>query len=232
VDPKVILAKSLAVEQGVKSLKGDGRLTVHSPTAKGTTTVFVAVERPAKVHVEVLDFFGRPTVLWVSDGAVFGLFQGDQGVYCHGPASPENLSRFLPIRLPEGQLVQLLLGEPPRDGDARATASYDEGQNAYVLSLEGALGPQALTVEPGTFRIRRSVVQGGYPYQADFGDFGGGPFHFPKRMRLDAKRDNTQLELRYTGVELNPSLPAALFVPQAPPAARVVEVDAEGRPLH
>ena len=47
---------------------GTAKLRVDSPSLRGTVTEFVAAEKPARVHLETLDFFGNPAAVLVADG--------------------------------------------------------------------------------------------------------------------------------------------------------------------
>jgi hypothetical protein len=223
-----VRARLDAVEGRVSVLKAEGKLTVHAPGANGTTPIFVAARKPSQMHVEVLDFFGRPTVVLVSDGTRFGLWEADKGTYWEGPASAANVSRFLPVTLAPEELVALLFGEAPPFNPGPETLSFDERDGVYRL-VSSSAGARSVSVDPETFRVRGYETSGASGYHARFEDFGSGPEHLPKKLSLDAPGAKARLELRYTGVELNPSLPANLFAPAAPKGARIEQVDAEGR---
>ena len=67
-----LLKRVAVVESAVVSIKGEARLKLDSPGTKGVVTLFAAVTAPAFVHLESLDFFGKPQGVLVSDGALHG----------------------------------------------------------------------------------------------------------------------------------------------------------------
>ena len=76
--------------------------------------MFVAAAAPASVHLEVLDFFGKPSGILISDGRQFVMLASDTGTWLRGAATAESVSRVLPVALPPDQLVAMLLGRAPR----------------------------------------------------------------------------------------------------------------------
>src|SRR3954471_18926009 len=63
-----LLKRVTVAESAVVSVKGEAKLRVDSPQLKGVVTLFAAVTHPAYVHLESLDFFGKPQGVLVSDG--------------------------------------------------------------------------------------------------------------------------------------------------------------------
>ena len=112
-DARALLVLVRQAADRVGSVQGDAKLTVHSPQGNGTLGLYVAAQRPDAIHLESLDFFGKPLAVLVSKGGRFGLYQAQENRYYVGPASPENVSRLLPIVLPPKELVSLLLGQAP-----------------------------------------------------------------------------------------------------------------------
>src|SRR5579871_6942389 len=78
-DPAALLKLIQGAEESILTLKGDSSLKVKSPDANGSVTLFVAVSRPALIHFETIDFFGRPQAVLVSDGKRFSLFNAQEG---------------------------------------------------------------------------------------------------------------------------------------------------------
>lgn len=219
-------------EHRVLSLQGDAKLTVRSPQGNGTLSLYVAVQRPASLHLETLDFFGKPLAVLVSDGVHFGLYQAQENRYYEGPASAQNVSRFLPVVIPPEQLARLLLGGVPVFDDPEPGLTLDRGAGVYRVQLRRGAATQVLTVDPATLRVRTSAVRGAQGYDVSLEDFGDyGPVHFPRKLELDAPAEKSNLVLRYTQVTLNAPVDAALFTPSPPERVPVVQVDAEGRPV-
>ncbi|MBF5045543.1 DUF4292 domain-containing protein [Aggregicoccus sp. 17bor-14] len=240
-DPAALLALVRQAEARVATLQGESRLRVESPDAKGTVTLYGAIARPGMLHLETLDFFGKPLAVLVSDGQRFGLYQAQENRYYRGPATPENLSRFLPVVIPGDELVSLLLGEAPRIAEQPVSLRVDAKAGGYVLTLEGEVPSrsgaptkvtQVLTVHPTHYRVLHSEVHGMDAYELGFGDFlQSGKLSFPRTAKLQAPQAQTTLELRYTDVTLNGPPDLTMFELAAPEGVPVVEVDGQGRPL-
>jgi hypothetical protein len=151
-------------------------------------------------------------------------------VYYQGPASPENVSRFLPVVLPSEELVAVMLGQVPFIPAERKTLELDRGEGVYVLTLLRGQVTQRLQVHTKYHRVVRSEVRGVPGYDLSFDDFQEqGAVVFPKEVKLTAEVAETELRLRYSDVTLNASPDLTLYELTPPEGARVVQVDARGR---
>jgi len=214
------------------SIKGEAKLKVASDANKGSVTLFVAVSRPASLHLESLDFFGRPQAVLVCDGVRFAFLNGQDGTFYQGPASPRNVSRFLPVALRPQDWVLLLLGEVPRLPGDPAAFALDVPAASYQVKLESEGARQTLWIDPATFRLRASRVEGRAGYYVafdDLEDLGGAPF--PRHLALEVPRPASRWELRYTDVAPNEVIDPELFHLTPPPGARVIAVDDQGTEL-
>lgn len=230
-DPEALLKLVDETEAKVFALDGDAKVRVNTPEAKGAFTMYTALSRPALVHLEPLDFFGKPQAVLVVNGDTFGLYQAQDNRYYTGPASPENVSRFLPITVPAPELVQIMLGDVPRIPHERLELTSDEKCACYVVTLHRGEVTQTLQVHPRSFRVLRSEVRGAPAYDLlleDYGEFG--TVSFPRRIKLTAADAKVELDLRYENVTLNKAPDLTMFEVAAPEGIEVVEVDPQGRP--
>ncbi len=232
ISPADLLALIARQEQQIFSVKGQARLQVEGPSGKGTVTLFVAVARPRWIHLESLGFFGQPQAILVSDGKTFGLFQAQESKYYRGPASPENISRFLPIVLPGHELVTILLGGAPRiRGEATALRLLRDPA-AYELQLTEGPVTQTLIIDPLAHRVIKSDVRGIDGYDLFFDDFERDVAPaLPQKIRLSALAASNTLELRYQDVEINQKLEVSLFSQRPPAGVPIVDVDSRGNPV-
>jgi len=230
IDPKEVLDLTSKVEGQVLSVKGEGRLRVQAAASKGSPQVFVAAARPAFLRFEVLGFFGQPEAILVSNGQTFALLQNDQRKYFHGPASPENISRLLPVVLPGPELVSILLGSAPR-GPAEDDSGQllDDGQ-VVLVTLSAAQRTQKLWVRQSDHRVLKSEVRGPVNYDLLFEDFQPkGAIDFPHKITLFASSASAVLELRYSEAGVNVDLEPSLFKLAPPEGAKVIELDENGQ---
>lgn len=217
-------------ELQVFSVKGDAKLIVDSPQGKGSVALFVAVTHPARLHIEQLDFFGRPEGILVTDGERFGLYDGRQRKYFRGPATAQNMARFVPIALPPRELASLLMGRVPRIPADSSSVSVDEPSRTYKLELVKGPVKQHLGVSLGTHRVISSRVDGLSTYAIDadeLTDFGSATL--PKHLTLDAPSAKTKVELLYKDITVNEAPELTLFELEPPEGIPVVEVQADGQ---
>src|SRR6266536_511391 len=90
------------------ALAGCPRVKIKSPGANGTVTEFAAAEKPDRVHLETLDFFGNPAAVLVAADGRFAFLDARANVFYRGDATPENVARLLPVMIPVEELVVIL----------------------------------------------------------------------------------------------------------------------------
>jgi len=217
-----LLGEVDAIDARVAALQSQAKVKVEGGSRKGNLTAFVAVAAPASVHLEVLDFFGRPSAILVSDGQRFVLFQAETGVWLRGPATPDNLARILPVALPPEQLVAMLLGRAPRLRDDRPELQIDVEANAFRVDLRAGEQSQQLWVDPGLRRVVRSQLSGPGGYGVTFEDFTEvRQVPFPRKLSFSGP---ARVVLEYTDPRLGEVPPESLFRAEPPTGARVEEV--------
>ncbi|MGA9522605.1 MAG: DUF4292 domain-containing protein [Myxococcaceae bacterium] len=234
-DPEAVLKLVAENEARVVTLVGESKVRVDTPQGRGSFSMFVALSRPGLIHFEPLDFFGRPVAVLVVNGDSFGLYQSQENRYYTGPASPANVSRFLPIALPADELTRIMLGVAPRIPHEQAELRID-GQEClcYVLTLRRGDVTQTLQVDPVRLRVKKSVLQGIAAYDLEFDDFKeldkDKATTFPQEVRLTADGSRIDLQVNYRDVTLNEAPDLMMFDLTPPEDVPVVEVDVSGRP--
>jgi hypothetical protein len=221
-DATALLAEVDTVDAQVARLQSQGKARVDARGKKGNVQLFVAAAAPASVHLEVLDFFGKPSGILISDGQRFVMFASDVGVWQRGAASAENVSRVLPVSLPPEQLVVMLLGRAPRLPDPAPTLAVDPEQNVFRVTLRAVGRTQELWVDPARKRVVRSRVDGpgGYTLTFDgFEDVHGTPF--PRSITFAGQGF---VALQYTDLRLGEQPDPSLFKPDPPPGVPVEQV--------
>lgn len=233
-DPALLLAALKTESALIRTVHGDAKLQLDSPQGSGALAAYLWVARPDLIHLELLDFFGKPQSVLTVNGARFGLYQAQEGRYYSGPATPANLARFLPLVMAGEELALLMLGEPTPLPDAELGLDQDLDAGAYRLTARAAHVTQRLWVHPRFLRATRAEVQGAHPFTATFGNLQpvgvSGAGVFPRTLTLEAPSSRTRVELRYTDVKFNHPADPALFELRPPEGIPLIEVDGDFRP--
>jgi hypothetical protein len=223
-DARQVLHMVLSTQELVQTAQGSADLAVRSTEGKGSMPLLVSAAHPGAVHIEQLNFFGAVESTLVCDADSFGLAR--QGVYYAGPPTQDNLARFIPLPLTPSELASVLLGRVPTLQDAQAALQpSDEGP--YRIELRSPNETQALTVDPSTFRILKSQVQGLRGYTLELSDFEDrDQAFFPRRMVLTDTAKGDQFNLHYgADLILNSQMDPQAFVPRPPAGAKVVNLN-------
>jgi outer membrane lipoprotein-sorting protein len=215
------------LEAHVQTVTGSARVQAKSPSGGGETSAFIAARPPGEVHLELLDFFGSPARVLVSDGHNFGLYQKDKGTYLRGPATAAALAQLLPVDISAQDLVAILLGRTPRLHVPPGPVETDTEAQAYRVTLQDGARKQTLWVHPTSKRVLRSVLEGpgGYTllFEQPMPDAG---VPFARKVTFSDATSTVVLRWSTEEVELNTPLNGALFQLTPPAGARTVEMDA------
>lgn len=233
LDPAALLAQVRAADGRVTSVQGSARVRITSKERSGALAAWVAAERPDRIHVETLDFFGNPAAVMVADGRRFTLYDAREKVVYVGAPTPANLARLVPLRVSADELVQVLCGSAPLAPGTPASATPGPG----VVTLRIDAGPlaQVVDVGPGAGVVSaRTLGPGGAPapgaVEVAFGaraPVDGVPF--PDSATLSAPDRGVRVALEWKSPKVNRPVDPALFRLEPPRGARVVDLG-EGAP--
>ncbi|HEX7489991.1 MAG TPA: DUF4292 domain-containing protein [Anaeromyxobacteraceae bacterium] len=233
-DPDALLDQVAASQRRVQRVSGRARVKVTSPSLSGTVSELIAAEKPDRVHLETLDFFGSPAAVLVAADGRFALHDARGKVFYRGPATPANISRLLPFDLPVEELVTILCGSAPLLPGKPLEVRSQDGLVLLTIGLGDvgqrlALGEQATVVWS---RLRREVPAGSPPAVANpaydlafdhFVDRGG--IRFPNAVDVDAPAGKARVELSWRDLEVNGAIDRELFQLAPPRGVRVVDLE-------
>ncbi|HVO18026.1 MAG TPA: DUF4292 domain-containing protein [Anaeromyxobacter sp.] len=229
LDPAALLSQLAAAQAMVRTVQGEARVRYRSPRGSATVRQFAAAERPDRVHIEELDFFGNPAAVLVTGGGSFSFYDARQKVLYQGAATPRNLERLVPLPFSAPDLVAILLGGAPLVPQAGGEARADPEDGAVRLRLPQGDVSEEVWVGAGARALRasRQVAGGAGPgsWEATFSAFrerAGAPF--PGVVAIRSPPAHVEVELTWTEVEVNGELDPGLFRLEPPRGARVEEV--------
>jgi len=230
-DPGQLLAQVRGAQAQVARVQGEARLRLRAPS-KATFRQFAAAERPDRIHLEALDFFGNPAAVLVASGGRFSLYDAQKKILYTGAATPENLSRLVPVPVSAEELVEILLGSAPLPSSAPVDVAPDDGHLRVRFEEGGARLDAWIGAHAAVMKARRSVAGGGRgSWRVEFADHRAhGAAWFPDWFSLRSDAADVRLELRWEQLEVNGELDPALFELRPPKGARIVDVDAVAAP--
>ena len=186
------------------------------------------------MRLETLDFFGNPAAVLVASGGRFAFLDHRAKVFYRGDATPENISRLLPVAMPVEELVTILCGSAPLLPGRPLEVAVEGGQVLLTIGLDDvgqrlAIG-QGAAVESSRVRRWEAGPGGGRretapAYDLEFGRFEDlTGLRFPGQVRLDAPSARAGVDLLWRDLEVNPKLDPALFGLEPPRGVRVVDL--------
>jgi hypothetical protein len=180
----------------------------------------ILVERPGAVRVDVLSPFGLALALG-TDGRTLWVFPPQERLRYEGAATPESLARFLGAAVSSGDLVDVLLGFPPRRVPTSALRLERLPNGGVVVAVPFGAGEQRLEFRgrPPYVRHAEETQAGALVMRLDFDDYREG---FPWRVEVGGPA-GARASLRYVAIEPNVPIDPVVFRP--PPASKVLPLE-------
>jgi len=218
VTAEMLLSSVESRREATRSLRARARL--RSGLAGVWAREAVVVQRPRGVRVDVLSPFGLALALG-TDGVVLWAYPPHEGIRYEGPATPENLARFLGASVQVDDLVDILLGVPPARAPT-APPTLQVADDAYLVSFTHVGGIQRLWFAGDTLELRRVEEQAAEEIvvRLRFDDYRAG---FPHTIDVEVPRTGAEANLRYGQMEINGPIDAMIFAP--PPARRTLPIE-------
>lgn len=206
------------------SFRAAGTIRVEGAGRQWSGRALLLAERPRRLRLELLSFFGQPVLYVVSDGnEVVTWAPGQQA--SRGFALGRVIQAFSSIPLGDEEVMLLLAGCAPEFRYREAQLLRDVQERAYVLQLEdpsrGEL--ERLWLEDDAATIRRLERLQGEKSRLDavFSGFTNAEgFTYPQEVRIETA--GLQLAVRYQTFTANDTLPDEVFHLELPPGVEVL----------
>ncbi|HET7826981.1 MAG TPA: DUF4292 domain-containing protein [Anaeromyxobacter sp.] len=209
----------------MKTVRGQVRVRVDGPGAKGSVEAFAAAKKPGRVLVQTFDFFGNPAASLATAEGELSLYDARERAVYRGAATAENLSRLVPVPLSPEDLAVILCGSAPiLDGEpVRASP----GRGYVELEIAAGRRTQVLRVGAGAAVLSSSVsaASGGGAYDVALDGFDAFPGRrFPAEVKVSSREPRGEVRLGWSDVETDVALDDGMFTPPVPRGARVVDL--------
>src|SRR5256886_1217933 len=225
-DPGALYIEAKKAHGIPETLTCDAKAFVEAPENAGRYSLHISVKRPASLRIEALSPMGDPAAVLVADQGRFALLDLRTNVFYRGPATPENLSRLIPVPLRDEELVSLITGDVPDLPGSRPSSAAREG-DGYRLELvaprlrqEVTLGGDLRVVQVRRFDDADKLL---WSVGLDEHDDSSGA-QVPRLLHLEAPSAKIKVDLRLRNVLSGKPPPSGAFLLGVPPGMRVEEV--------
>jgi hypothetical protein len=206
-----------------QTLRGMASFSFDGAVGNVRSRQAIVLETPSHLRIEVLGFLSQAVAVLVTDGEQFDLFRAENRSRRNGAVYPGLLFEVAQIDLTPEEGVALLLGAPPeQDGLLLASATGLEGGGVRIERVDdGGVLRQRLDFDAEGRLVRVETYAPGERllWSAAYGDFRQvGDIDFAHEISLWFPSSQTQVQLVFKQVELNPTLPEGVFTLQLPSA--------------
>lgn len=226
VDPtkaEVLLQRMRSSASEKQSLRGVAQLSFDGAAGSVRSKQAIVVELPSHLRIEVQGFLSQALAVLVTDGENFELFKAEDRSRRSGQVYPGLLMEVGQIDLTPEEGVALLLGAPPEMPQlklASAVGLTDGGVGLDRVDEKGVLRQRLDFDADGNLRRVEAFEAGErLSWSAEYRDVRNlDGLDFAHAIVLWFPGSQTQVELVFKQVELNPALPAGVFTLQRPSA--------------
>lgn len=206
-DPQACLKRTIGNAPDFKYLSGDAKLKIRSPEKNLTAKSIVFLEKNSRFHLQILNVFHQPQLLFLADTEVLQLYIPSENRLYYGEASPENIARLLGIRLDLIDFWHIFAGNPPLP--PRENTGFTAGQqDAFaVFTFHNPPLKTEIRVDRRTDRIVRytTFIHNRMQMKIDYSAFKPYDKHvFPSVIELSVPEKKFTLSLTYNRLEFTP----------------------------
>ncbi|MDX2495763.1 MAG: hypothetical protein QNK27_12440 [Desulfuromusa sp.] len=206
-----LLAK-LASESGrYSSLDGTANVSLKRGEKYLSSQQFLLIQKPNRLRADVLTGFGQLVLQIASDGKKLSAFLNTTvpGRFLRGPASYENMFRFIKVPLAVEDLLTLLLYDPPLIAHQHSSVSVSSG--GLTLTLMGINNRQELLFDRQLRLMGCRYSRSGEMFlSVDFKNLSGIDM-FPHQVVIDIPLEQTRVNVEFSDLQVNASIDAARF---------------------
>jgi hypothetical protein len=172
--PEAALQALAATAPGPQAVTATARIEISHHGGRYPLKVAVMMKRPALLRVESIPLMGPPDFYLSIAKGELRVFLPGKGAFYTGRATPQNISRFLPVSLPGPEMISLLMGVPPEGAEEMQSLGKEREDGLYRIDqYKSGRRMRSLWIDPAggwLMRFREFTEGGTVIYTADFAD--------------------------------------------------------------
>jgi hypothetical protein len=223
--PAVSASQSVAelyrLEREHHALSALADVTVTRQGKRWSVTQGVVIERPLRLRVDAINFFGQTLFQMGVDGPLLQAYVPAEKKFYTGMATLDNVQRFtgLPLALPD-LVACLLYSLPP--GVVESAQIIETAQGVDLVLAPGVRYETVFS--SGRLSGFRYRIDDLTLYEVAFGPVSA-ELDFPRRIELDVPQSDTRVVIALDDIELNPVLSRQQFQLSLPATAEEVPLN-------
>ena len=198
------LIAKLAAESGrFSSLDGAASVAITNDDKFFSSQQFLLLEKPNRMRADVLTGFGQLILQMTTDGETLAVFLNTTvpGRFLRGPASYENISRFVKIPLMLEELLALLLYDPPLAVTQHSRVEVTPKFLKLVLSQKNR--HQELLFDRQLRLVGGRYFEAGEKYlSVDYQKFTK-DVNFPQKIIIEMPLEKTRIKVKFSELKMN-----------------------------
>lgn len=206
-----LLIKLASESNRYVSLDGTASVSLTTGEKYFSSEQFLLLQKPNRLRADVLTGFGQLILQMTSDGEILSVFLNTTvpGRFLRGPASYENIFRFVRIPLAVEDLLPLLLYDPPLI--AHQYRRVETASKTLTLILSAGDDRQELLFDRQLQLIGCRYFRDGEKYlSVDYQKFSN-ENEFPYTIKIAMPLEQTQVKVKFSELKVNESIDITQF---------------------
>ncbi len=191
----------------IRSLQGEGRISVETPDIAQTVSFILTLRKPDSILVRLEGPFGIRVGSALITRTEFFFYNSLQNKLISGSSKSENLNRIFHVQLGFDDLLNFFSGGTFLDGDLRAPDETRIENDQYVFVYKSDSADRLYWIDPNTYLIRKMQYvdrNGSLTLEQTFSNFQRvGGIEMPYNIRVLQPKTRQLVALAYSDVAVN-----------------------------
>jgi outer membrane lipoprotein-sorting protein len=201
----------------VRSLKGNGTITIESPEGSNSGFFNARLKKPDSLLVEFKGPFGIHVGTLMLSRGQFVFFNKMENRAVVGTPDGRTLQSMFALRMNFDEVLNAFTGEFPEAGSGDSLAAFSSDNGRYALRYTSGEGAKEYAIDGEAFVVRGYTVAdtSGAPTLTAVADRvdDSPPAPVPKFLRVIFPRERRSITIAYSGIELNEPVDCSLTLP-------------------